>query len=74
MYGCLAVGAASAQALAAAANKPVIGIHHMVSLTGVSYRNGTGDGMQVELTSSKPMLSHLFSLSQSHLNFRSSSY
>lgn len=32
MYGCLAVGAASAQALAAAAGKPVIGIHHMVSL------------------------------------------
>ena len=32
MYGCLAVGAASAQALAAAAGKPLIGIHHMVCL------------------------------------------
>lgn len=31
MYNCLGVSAASAKALGAAFNKPVIGIHHMVS-------------------------------------------
>jgi N6-L-threonylcarbamoyladenine synthase len=30
MYACLGVSAASAKALGAAYNKPVIGVHHMV--------------------------------------------
>lgn len=32
MHGCLSVGAASAQALAAASGKTLLGMHHMVSV------------------------------------------
>ena len=40
MYGCLSVCAGAAKALAAATGKPLLGVHHMVSLPSHYYGLG----------------------------------
>ena len=37
MTGCLGVGSSAAKTLAAALNKPLVGVHHMVNLLSLAF-------------------------------------
>lgn len=64
MAGCLAVGCSAAKTLAVALDKPLVGVHHMVSTDGAV--SSQADSFSL----SKAMRLHLSSLQRRLLNSR----